>query len=414
MTTRNLQDLPVKGLNVLLRVDFNTPLDETGEVADDTRIRSSLATIEYLLDQGAAVILMSHLGRPKGARSAHLSLAPVARRLAEILGRPVEMAPDCVGDQVEERAKALKPGDLLMLENLRFHIGEEAPEEDPSFGEKLARLGDAYVNDAFGTAHRNHTSTVVLPKLFPEKAAAGFLLQKELKFLDKALQDPQKPFYAIIGGAKVSSKLGVLKALADKVDAIFIGGGMAFTFLKAQGVSIGLSLCEDELLETTREIIEHCRARGTALHLPIDIRIAKEFANDTTTWLVDTNAGIPNQCRGMDIGPKTVEAWNQLIVRAATILWNGPLGVFEFPKFAQGTTEIATTVAHSPALSIVGGGDSIAAIQAAGVSQQISHISTGGGATLEFIEHGHLPGIDLLKRPCYITQVPEIQEDTSS
>lgn len=396
MATLNLQDMPVQGLKVLVRVDFNTPQNEAGEVTDDTRIRASLPTIEFLLSHGAAVILMSHLGRPKGIHNPRFTLAPIAERLSQLIKRPVEMAADSIGAEVEKRAAALQPGQLLMLENLRFHPGEEHPEEEPGFANELAQLGDAYVNDAFGTAHRNHSSTVALPKLFPGRAAAGFLVQKELNFLDKALQNPERPFYAIIGGAKVSSKLGVLKSLSDKVDALFIGGGMAFTFLKAEGISIGLSLCEDELLETTREIIRHCKSRGVALHLPIDFRIAKEFAGETPTWLIDTKAGIPNECRGMDIGPKTIEQWKGLLAGAATILWNGPLGVFEFPKFAQGTTEIARTVADSPALSIVGGGDSIAAIHLAGVEQQISHISTGGGATLEFIEYGHLPGIDAL------------------
>jgi len=398
MAIHNLQDLPVQGRKVLVRVDFNTPLDDAGEVADDTRIRAALTTIEYLLDQGASVILMSHLGRPKGHKVAALTLAPVARRLSELLHRPVEMAPDSVGKEVEEMVENLQPGELLLLENLRFHIGEEKPEEESDFAQRLASLGELYVSDAFGTAHRSHSSTVLVANHFRGKAAAGFLLQKELKFLSKALEDPEKPFYAIIGGAKVSSKLGVLKALADQVDALFIGGGMAFTFLKAQGVSIGLSLCEEELLETTKEIIHHCRANGIALHLPVDFRITKEFAADATSWLVERKAGIPSNCLGMDIGPKTIEGWNSLLSGAATILWNGPLGVFEFPKFATGTTAIAKTVAESPALSIVGGGDSIAAIEAAGVAKEISHISTGGGATLEFIEHGHLPGIDVLQK----------------
>lgn len=396
MPKLTLQKLPVRGKRALVRVDFNVPLTPDGQVADDTRIRAVLPTIDHLLKEGAAIILMSHLGRPKGERRPELSLAPVATRLSELLGRPVQMASDCVGEEAERLAAALQPGGLLLLENLRFHSAETKPEEDPTFAQQLAKLGDVYVNDAFGTAHRRHASTAVVPTYFPGRAAAGFLLQKEIQFLGRALSNPEHPFYAIIGGAKVSSKLGVLKTLVQKVDGLFIGGGMAFTFLKAQGIPIGKSLCEEDLLQTTREIIEECQKRKVRLYLPIDIRIAREFQNDTTTWLVESRAGIPSNCMGMDIGPKTVELWSASLRAAATILWNGPLGVFEFPNFAKGTEAIAHVVAKSPALSIVGGGDSIAAIQAAGVAQEISHISTGGGATLELIEFGHLPGIDAL------------------
>jgi phosphoglycerate kinase len=396
MPKLTLQKLPVRGKRALVRVDFNVPLTPEGQVADDTRIRSVLPTIDHLLKEGASIVLMSHLGRPKGEWRPELSLAPVATRLAELLGRPVKIAPDCIGEEVEHLAFGLQPGEILLLENLRFHPAETKPEEDPSFAQQLAKLGEVYINDAFGTAHRRHASTALVPTYFPGRAAAGFLMQKEIQFLGRTLTNPDHPFYAIIGGAKVSSKLGVLKTLVEKVDGLFVGGGMAFTFLKAQGIPIGKSLCEEELLETTKEIIEACKRRNIRLYLPIDIRIAKEFQNDTTTWLVESRSGIPSNCMGMDIGPKTVELWSAALRAAATILWNGPLGVFEFPNFAKGTEAIAHVVAKSPALSIVGGGDSIAAIQAAGVAQEISHISTGGGATLELIEFGHLPGIDAL------------------
>lgn len=396
MSKLTLQKLPVKGKRALVRVDFNVPLTPEGQVADDTRIQAVLPTIEHLLNEGASVVLMSHLGRPKGERKPELSLVPVGRRLSELLGRPVQMASDCIGAEVVQLATALEPGEVLLLENLRFHSAETKPDEDPSFAKELAQLGDLYINDAFGTSHRRHASTAIVPTYFPGEAAAGFLLQKEIQFLGRLLSSPEQPFYAIIGGAKVSSKLGVLKALVQKVDGLFIGGGMAFTFLKAQGIPIGKSLCEEELLDTANEVYAEAKKNGVKIYLPIDIRVTKEFKAETPTWLVDTRSGIPSNCMGMDIGPKTVELWSGILSGAATILWNGPLGVFEFPNFAKGTQEIARTVAKSPALSVIGGGDSIAAIQAAGLSQEISHISTGGGATLEFIEYGHLPGIDAL------------------
>ncbi|MCE5317987.1 MAG: phosphoglycerate kinase [Parachlamydia sp.] len=395
MQKLSLRDLDLMGKRVLMRVDFNVPLDAGGEIADDTRIIAALPSIHYILDHGASLILMSHLGRPKGKPAKEFSLQPCAHYLSELLERPVMMAPDCVGPEVEKLARELKPGDILMLENLRFHRAEEHPEEDPAFVSQLASLGDVYVNDAFGTAHREHASTASVARLFPGKAAAGFLMEKEIEFLGKALMEPKRPFYAIIGGAKVSTKLGVLKALIKKVDGLLIGGGMAYTFLKAQGIDVGNSLLEEASLREAQEVMDSCASSHVKLLLPVDHVVAKKL-DDPTSQVIETSQGIPMGFQGVDIGPKTVALFVQQLADAATIFWNGPLGVCENPQFAKGTEAIAKAVASLPAISVVGGGDSVAALSSMGVTDQISHVSTGGGASLEFLEFGILPGIDAL------------------
>lgn len=379
MAKLTLKNLSLKGKRVLMRVDFNVPV-ENGRITDDTRIRASLPSIEYILREGASLVLMSHLGKPE----AKLSLAPCAKRLSELLGKPVQMAKDCVGPEVEKMAKALQPGELLLLENLRFHPGEEKPDKDPAFAESLAKLGDVYVNDAFGTAHRAHSSTATICRYFPGKAAMGFLIEKEIEALTPLLENPKRPFYAIIGGAKISSKIGVIQKLLGKVDALFIGGGMAYTFLKAQGIAVGDSPVEDVA------VIRH--VPRDKLHFPIDLVIAKE----TEVKIVPVKEGIPPGWQGMDIGPETVTEWSKWLPKAATVFWNGPLGVFEKPQFAKGTQKIAELLAGAKAKTIIGGGDSVAAIEGMGLQKKFSHLSTGGGASLEFLEYGHLPGIDAL------------------
>lgn len=392
----NLMDLPVSGKKVLVRVDFNVPMDDTGNILDDTRIQASLPTIQYLLSQGASVILMSHLGRPKGKKEPKLSLAPCAERLGQLLGQQVEMAPDCIGKKVEKLAEKLKPGQILLLENLRYYPGEENPDSDPSFATDLAKLGDFFVNDAFATAHRAHSSTTTIAEHFVGKSAPGLLMQKELDFLGSQFIEPKRPFYAIIGGAKVSSKLGVLKSLLEKVDALFIGGAMAYTFLKTQGKEVGDSLVEDELLQTAKEFLELAEKKKIPVFLPKDFIVADAFSNDATKKIVLSDAGIPLGFQGLDIGPITRTEWANTFSNAQMIFWNGPLGVFELSQFAEGTHCIATAVADLDAITIVGGGDSIAAINQLKIAEQFTHISTGGGACLEYIQYGSLPGIDSL------------------
>lgn len=395
MNKLTLQDLTVKGKKVLMRVDFNVPLNKEGQVTDDTRIRESLSSIEYILKAGGAVILMSHLGRPKG-RDPELSLAPCAKALSMLLKTPVQFASDCIGEETEKKAHALKMNELLLLENLRFYPQEEKPELDPSFAEKLSKLADLYVNDAFGAAHRAHSSTVTITQYFPGKAAAGLLMQKEISFLEPLVKNPKRPFYALIGGAKVSSKIGVLESLLTKVDAIFIGGAMAFTFLKAQGISVGDSLCEADLIEKANHLLQACASKKIKLFLPEDLVIAQAFRDDAPAKTILTKEGIPSGWQGMDIGPRTAAAWQTELARAQTIFWNGPVGVFEFPHFAKGTNALAQSLAQLKSLRIVGGGDSVAAVNALKLAKYFSHVSTGGGASLEFIEFGHLPGIDAL------------------
>lgn len=390
-----LVDLPAEGKKVLIRVDFNVPIKD-GVIKDDTRIRAALPTIQYLLDHGASVILMSHLGRPRGESVEEFSLSPVAKRLSNLLAKPVQMAPDCIGSKVEKMAEKLKPGEVLLLENLRFHGAEENPDSDPTFAKNLAELGDLYVNDAFGTCHRTHSSIVPIAKYFAGSSAPGFLLEKEIDFLGRALTKPEHPFYAIIGGAKVSSKLGVLQSLLEKVDALFIGGGMAYTFLSAQGIPIGDSLFEKELIANAKDFLEIAREKKIPIFLPKDFVIAKEFSNDSETKIVLTEDGIPTGWQGLDIGPITRGDWARTLANAKLIFWNGPLGVSEFSNFAEGTHCIAETLADSKAKTIVGGGDSIAAINQLKIADRFSHVSTGGGASLKYIKNGHLPGIDAI------------------
>ncbi len=396
MKKLTLNALPVKGKKVLVRVDFNVPQNKDGSISDDTRIQASLPTIQYILKEGGSVILMSHLGRPEGKKELKYSLAPCAKRLSELLKKPVLFAPDCIGSEVKKMAHALQPGQLLLLENLRFHAAEEKPEKDPSFAKQLAALGAIYVNDAFGTAHRAHSSTATITKYFPKTAAAGFLLQKEIDFLGSAFTHPKHPFYALIGGAKISTKIGVLESLLTKVDALFIGGAMAYTFLKAQGISIGDSLHEDDAMEKAAHFLKKAAAKKIAVYLPLDFVVANRFSNDAESKIVSIKEGIPKGWQGMDIGPKTVKEWTHEVQKAAMVFWNGPVGVFEFSHFAKGTNEMAKALADLKATTIVGGGDSVAAISHLGLQDRFTHVSTGGGATLEYIEFGHLPGIDAL------------------
>ena len=386
MAKLTLKDLPLKNARVLMRVDYNVPISE-GEISDDSRIVASIPSIEYVIKQGGSVILMSHLGRPKG-KDPKLSLKPCAKRLSELLKIDVQMAPDCIGTEVETLATNLKPGQVLLLENVRFYEAEEDPKKDPSFALNLSKLGSCFVNDAFGTAHRAHSSTAVIAQFFPKASAMGFLIEKELEQLNPLIQNPKKPFYAIIGGAKISSKIGVIKQLLKRVDGIFIGGGMAFTFLKAQGIEIGNSICEDP--KTIKDLPQN------KLHLPIDLVISDAPSNDGKIEIIPSSQGIPKGWQGMDIGPQTVLAWSKLLATGSTIFWNGPLGVFEMPHFAAGTKAIAEILAGSKAKTVIGGGDSVAAIHQMHLEDKFSHLSTGGGASLEFLEFGHLPGIDAL------------------
>ncbi len=392
MPKLSMANLDLKGKRVLIRVDFNVPLNEKQEVTDDTRIRATLPTIRHAIGQGAKVLLISHLGRPKGKVVPAMSLGPVAARLSQLLGTPVQMAPDCIGDAVKSAAVALQPGQVLMLENCRFHDGDE--KNDEGMSRALAELCDVFVNDAFGAAHRAHASTVGVAKFVPV-AAAGFLMAKEVEYLGRVLTAPARPFVAVLGGAKVSDKIGVLKNLATKVNALLVGGGMAYTFLKAQGMEVGASLLEADKLEVGRSILDEARAKGVTFLLPMDHVIA-ERAEATAVTRVADSTGIPAGWMGLDIGPKARHAFATVIRGARTIVWNGPMGVFELAPFREGTFAVARAVAASGATSIVGGGDSVAAVTQAGVADKMTHISTGGGASLEFLEGIELPGIAAL------------------
>ncbi len=395
MDKKTVRDIYARGKRVLVRVDFNVPLDAERNITDDTRIRASLPTIQYLLDNGAAVILMSHLGRPKGAVNEKYSLAPVAQRLSTLLGRPVQMAQDSVGPQVEAQAKALQPGQVLLLENLRFHKEEE--KNDAEFAKQLGSLGEIYVNDAFGSAHRAHASTEGVTHSLP--GVAGFLMEKEINYLGSALENPKRPFVAIVGGAKVSDKITVLERLISMVDKLLIGGGMANTFLKAQGYEIGDSLFEEGSVDTARDLIAKARQRNLELLLPSDVVVADRFAADANTKVVDVNQIEPGW-RIMDIGPKTIDAFRQALADAQTIVFNGTLGVAEWPAFAKGTNAIIEALAErtrAGATTIIGGGDSAAAVEQVGAADKMSHVSTGGGASLEFLEGRVLPGVAALQ-----------------
>ena len=388
----SIADLSLKGKRVLIRVDFNVPLNDKQEVTDDTRIRAALPTIRHALSQGAKVLLVSHLGRPKGKVVPGMSLAPVAARLSRLLGQPVTMASDCIGDAVKAAVTALRPGQVLMLENCRFHAGDE--KNDESMSRALAELCDVFVNDAFGAAHRAHASTVGVTK-FVSVSACGFLMAKELEYLGHAVTNPARPFVAVLGGAKVSDKIGVLKNLVTKVDALLVGGGMAYTFLKAQGMEVGVSLLEADKLDVAREILNAARAKGITFLLPMDHIVARKAEVTAETRVADSTA-IPPGWMGLDIGPKAREAFGKLIKGAKTVVWNGPMGVFELAPFREGTFAVAKAIAASGATSIVGGGDSVAAVTQAGVADKMTHISTGGGASLEFLEGVELPGVAAL------------------
>ncbi|MBK5244633.1 MAG: phosphoglycerate kinase [Eubacteriaceae bacterium] len=394
MSKKTVKDLDLKGKKVLMRVDFNVPLDENGNITDDTRIMASLPTINYILEHGAALILMSHLGRPKNEPDPKFSLAPVAKKLSAVLAKPVIFNDDglVTGPETVAAAASLKPGDILLLQNTRFRVEEK--KNDPGFSKELAGLGDVFVNDAFGTAHRAHASTVGVAQILP--GVSGFLIQKELDFMGKALEDPARPFVAILGGAKVSDKIGVINNLLEKVDILIIGGGMAYTFLKAQGYEIGKSLLEADKIELAKELMTKAKAKGVNFLLPVDIVAAEAFAPDASFKVVGIDA-IPQESMGLDIGPETGKIFTKAILSAKTVIWNGPMGVFEMPVFAKGTEAVAKAMAKSKAITIIGGGDSAAAVKILGYENGMSHISTGGGASLEFLEGKLLPGIEILQ-----------------
>ena len=391
LNKKTVEDINVSGKKVIARMDFNVPLKD-GVITHDKRIREAMKTIKYLSDKGAKTILVSHLGRPKGEFNMKYSLAPVAVRISELLGKPVTLAKDVIGEDAKKKADALKNGDVMLLENVRFHAEEEL--NDKAFSKELASMAEIFVNDAFGTAHRAHSSTAGLADYLP--AVCGYLIKKEIEIMGSALSDPARPFVAILGGAKVSDKIGVIESLLDKVDTILIGGGMAYTFEKAKGYEIGKSICENDKLDLANELIEKAKSKKVKLLLPLDSVVADEFKNEAERKTVSC-CNVPADMMGMDIGEKTIELFTKEILSAKTIIWNGPMGVFEFENFANGTRQIAKAVAESGAVSIIGGGDSAAAVEILGFADKVTHISTGGGASLEFLEGKVLPGIDVLE-----------------
>ncbi|NLB37967.1 MAG: phosphoglycerate kinase [Clostridiales bacterium] len=391
MSKKTIRDIDVKGKRVLVRVDFNVPMDDAGHITDESRIVGALPTIQYLIDHNAKVVLCSHMGRPKGEVNPEFSLKPVAKRLGELLKKDVKMARDVIGEDADKVVASLKEGEVALLENLRFHKQEE--KNDPEFAKKLASYGEVYVNDAFGTAHRAHASTEGVAHYLP--AVSGFLIEKELKFLGGALDNPERPFVAILGGKKVSDKIGVINNLLEKVDVLIIGGAMAYTFVKAQGGEIGDSLLEADKVDYALEMINKARDKGVKLMLPVDTVAADGFSEDAKTQVVDTGK-IPAGWQGLDIGPKTRKEFAAEVEKAKPVVWNGPMGVFEFPAFAAGTKAVAEAMAKSHATTIVGGGDSAAAVVQMGFGDKVTHISTGGGASLEFLEGLELPGVAAL------------------
>ena len=392
MNKKTVKDIDLKGKIVLVRCDFNVPLDENQNITDNTRIVAALPTIKYLLENNCSVVLCSHLGRPKGEVKPEFSLKPVAKELSRLLDKEVIMAKDVVGEDATSKAKALQPGQILLLENVRFH--REETDNDPEFSKKLASMAEIFVNDAFGAAHRAHSSTVGVASYLP--AVSGLLIEKELQFLGNALNNPERPFVAILGGAKVSDKIGVIDSLLEKVDTLMIGGGMAYTFFKAQGYEVGNSICEVDKLDLAKEAMAKAKERGVKLMLPVDTKVGKEFKPDTESKVVAWTE-IPEGWEGFDVGPKTIEMFKEELQKAKTVVWNGPLGLFEFDQFAIGTNEIAETLSKIDATTIIGGGDSAAAVRKAGLQDKMTHISTGGGASLEFLEGKKLPGIECLQ-----------------
>ncbi len=392
LNKRTMEDIELRDKRIIIRADFNVPLDDAHQITDDTRIRSTLPTINRAVDEGAKVILCSHLGRPKGKPETKYSLAPVAKRLQRLLGKEVTFAPDCIGPAVEGLVAHMKPGDVLLLENLRFHPGEE--KNDEQFARALASLADVYINDAFGAAHRAHASIVGITK-FIKEAVAGYLLRKEIEYLEGAVANPMRPFVAILGGAKVSGKIGVIENLGKRVDKVIIGGGMAFTFIKAMGMEIGNSLVENDMLEFAKGIQEHAFSRGVKFYLPVDCVVAGSLDPGAETKIVPVQE-IPKDWHGLDIGPASVRLFSEAIQNAKTILWNGPMGLFERDAYARGTLSVAHAVANAYALTIVGGGDTALAVHRAGESESMSFISTGGGAALELLEGKTLPGLAAL------------------
>ena len=391
MNKKTVKDIDLKGKKVFVRCDFNVPMDENQNITDNARIVGALPTIKYLLEQNCKIILASHLGRPKGEFKPEFSLAPVAKELSKLLGQEVIMSKDVIGEDAMTKSANLKEGEILLLENVRFH--KEETDNDPEFSKKLASMAEVYVNDAFGTAHRAHASTTGIASYLP--AVSGFLIEKELQFLGNAVNNPERPFVAILGGAKVSDKIGVIDSLLEKVDTLMIGGGMAYTFFKAQGYEVGNSICEMDKLDLAKEAMEKAKEKGVKFMLPVDTKVGKEFKPDTESKIVSYTE-IPADWEGFDIGPETIKMFEEELRKAKTVVWNGPLGLFEFDQFAIGTNAIAKVLSEIDATTIIGGGDSAAAVKKAGLEDKMTHISTGGGASLEFLEGKKLPGIEAL------------------